>query len=170
LSGAVGEDQDIFGQVEVPFLPDASWTTALVDDERPYHDGEKYEINKPRTRQNIAHCIDGSISPKSFGIPARVPKVLESASVGGLRRRRQAANITDEPIKTVSLIEKDGVLLWCDSAFSIRWRLRALLWRRACVLMARSSLSVACCASGVPLALAVALVCAGAEVAAVEAV
>ncbi len=39
----------------------------------------------------------------------------ESASVGGLRRRRQqAANITDEPIKTVSLIEKDGVLLWCD--------------------------------------------------------
>jgi pimeloyl-ACP methyl ester carboxylesterase len=39
----------------------------------------------------------------------------ESATVGGLRRRRrQAANITDEPIKTVSLIEKDGVLLWCD--------------------------------------------------------
>jgi len=39
----------------------------------------------------------------------------ESASVGGLRRRRQqAANVTDEPIKTVSLIEKDGVLLWCD--------------------------------------------------------
>ena len=39
----------------------------------------------------------------------------ERASVGGLRRRRKAAsNITDEPIKTVSLIEKDGVLLWCD--------------------------------------------------------
>jgi len=39
----------------------------------------------------------------------------ESATVGGLRRRRrQAANITDEPIKTVSLVEKDGVLLWCD--------------------------------------------------------
>jgi hypothetical protein len=39
----------------------------------------------------------------------------ENATVGGLRRRRRrAANATDEPIKTVSLIEKDGVLLWCD--------------------------------------------------------
>jgi hypothetical protein len=39
----------------------------------------------------------------------------ESASVGGLRRRRQrASNATDEPIKTVSLIQKNGVLFWCD--------------------------------------------------------
>lgn len=39
----------------------------------------------------------------------------ESASVGGLRRRRRrASNTPDDPIKTVSLIQKDGVLLWCD--------------------------------------------------------
>jgi pimeloyl-ACP methyl ester carboxylesterase len=39
----------------------------------------------------------------------------EQATVGGLRRRRRrAANSTDEPIKTVSLIEKNGILLWCD--------------------------------------------------------
>jgi len=39
----------------------------------------------------------------------------ESASVGGLRRRRRrASNTPDDPIKTVSLIRKDGVLLWSD--------------------------------------------------------
>jgi hypothetical protein len=39
----------------------------------------------------------------------------ESSSVGGLRRRRRrASNTPDDPIKTVSLIQKDGVLLWCD--------------------------------------------------------
>jgi hypothetical protein len=39
----------------------------------------------------------------------------ESALVSGLRRRRQrASNTTDFPVKTVSLIQKDGVLLWCD--------------------------------------------------------
>jgi pimeloyl-ACP methyl ester carboxylesterase len=36
-------------------------------------------------------------------------------SIGGLRRRRKrASNASDAPIKTVSLIEKDGVLQWCD--------------------------------------------------------
>jgi pimeloyl-ACP methyl ester carboxylesterase len=36
-------------------------------------------------------------------------------SIGGLRRRRKrASNASDAPIKTVSLIEKDGILLWCD--------------------------------------------------------
>ncbi|HEU0082675.1 MAG TPA: hypothetical protein VFQ87_07345, partial [Bradyrhizobium sp.] len=40
---------------------------------------------------------------------------VEKDSIGGLRRRRKrAANASDAPIKTVSLIEKDGVLLWCD--------------------------------------------------------
>jgi hypothetical protein len=39
----------------------------------------------------------------------------ERESVGGLRRRRRrASNTQDNPIKTVSLIQKDGVLLWCD--------------------------------------------------------
>lgn len=39
----------------------------------------------------------------------------ESASVGGLRRRRQrAVNAADEPIKTVSLVEENGVLVWRD--------------------------------------------------------
>jgi hypothetical protein len=39
----------------------------------------------------------------------------EKESIGGLRRRRKAAaNDSDAPIKTVSLIEKDGILLWCD--------------------------------------------------------
>lgn len=39
----------------------------------------------------------------------------EKASIGGLRRRRRrAANMADQPLKTVSLIEKDGVLVWCD--------------------------------------------------------
>lgn len=39
----------------------------------------------------------------------------EGDSVGGLRRRRlRASNSPDGPIKTVSLIQKDGVLVWCD--------------------------------------------------------
>jgi hypothetical protein len=39
----------------------------------------------------------------------------DGASVGGLRRRRRrASNTPDDPIKTVSLIQKDGVLLWSD--------------------------------------------------------
>jgi pimeloyl-ACP methyl ester carboxylesterase len=39
----------------------------------------------------------------------------EKDSIGGLRRRRKrASNAPDGPIKTVSLIEKDGMLLWCD--------------------------------------------------------
>jgi hypothetical protein len=39
----------------------------------------------------------------------------EEASVGGLRRRRRSAsNAADAPIKSVSLVEKDGVLLWYD--------------------------------------------------------
>lgn len=36
-------------------------------------------------------------------------------SIGGLRRRRKrASNRSDGKIKTVSLIEKNGILLWCD--------------------------------------------------------
>lgn len=39
----------------------------------------------------------------------------ERDSIGGLRRRRKrASNASDAPIKTVSLVEKDGILLWCD--------------------------------------------------------
>lgn len=39
----------------------------------------------------------------------------EKSSVSGLRRRRRrAANSPDNPIKTVSLIEEDGVLFWRD--------------------------------------------------------
>jgi pimeloyl-ACP methyl ester carboxylesterase len=39
----------------------------------------------------------------------------EKSLVGGLRRqRRQASNTTDDPIKAVSLIQQDGVLLWQD--------------------------------------------------------
>jgi pimeloyl-ACP methyl ester carboxylesterase len=39
----------------------------------------------------------------------------ESESVAGLRRRRRrASNTPDDPIKTVSLIEQDGVLYWRD--------------------------------------------------------
>jgi pimeloyl-ACP methyl ester carboxylesterase len=39
----------------------------------------------------------------------------ERDSVAGLRRRRRSAsNTPDEPIKTVSLIEEDGVLYWRD--------------------------------------------------------
>ena len=39
----------------------------------------------------------------------------EEASVGGLRRhRKSASNVADEPIKTVSLIEENGVLVWRD--------------------------------------------------------
>jgi hypothetical protein len=39
----------------------------------------------------------------------------ESESVSGLRRRRRrAANTYEDPIKTVSLIEEDGVLYWRD--------------------------------------------------------
>jgi hypothetical protein len=39
----------------------------------------------------------------------------KSESVAGLRRRRRrASNNTDDPIKTVSLIEQDGVLYWRD--------------------------------------------------------
>lgn len=40
----------------------------------------------------------------------------EKTSVSGLRRRRKrASNTPDEPIKTVSLIEEGGVLLWRDN-------------------------------------------------------
>jgi len=39
----------------------------------------------------------------------------EAASIGGLRRRRRrVSNTPDDPIKTVSLIQKDGVLFWSD--------------------------------------------------------
>jgi hypothetical protein len=39
----------------------------------------------------------------------------ERESIGGLRRRRRrAANAADDPIKTVSLVEQDGVLYWRD--------------------------------------------------------
>ena len=40
----------------------------------------------------------------------------EASSVSGLRRRRQrASNTASNPIKTVSLIEQDGVLFWQDN-------------------------------------------------------
>ena len=40
----------------------------------------------------------------------------EKVSISGLRRRRRrAANSSDSPIKTVSLIEEDGVLFWRDN-------------------------------------------------------
>lgn len=39
----------------------------------------------------------------------------EAASVSGLRRRRRSAsNLADAPIKSVSLVEEDGVLFWRD--------------------------------------------------------
>src|ERR1700759_112884 len=39
----------------------------------------------------------------------------EKSLVSGLRRRRRrASNAPDDPVKTVSLLERDGVLLWCD--------------------------------------------------------
>src|SRR5262249_47686091 len=38
-----------------------------------------------------------------------------SQSIAGLRRRRRrASNTPDDPIKTVSLVEEDGVLYWRD--------------------------------------------------------
>ena len=41
---------------------------------------------------------------------------VEKVSISGLRRRRRrAANSSDSPIKTVSLIEEDGVLFWRDN-------------------------------------------------------
>jgi hypothetical protein len=41
---------------------------------------------------------------------------VEETSISGLRRRRRrAANSSDSPIKTVSLIEEDGVLFWRDN-------------------------------------------------------
>jgi hypothetical protein len=41
---------------------------------------------------------------------------VEKVSISGLRRRRRrAANSPDSPIKTVSLIEEDGVLFWRDN-------------------------------------------------------
>jgi hypothetical protein len=39
----------------------------------------------------------------------------ERESIGGLRRRRRrVANASDDPIKTVSLVDEDGVLFWRD--------------------------------------------------------
>jgi pimeloyl-ACP methyl ester carboxylesterase len=44
-----------------------------------------------------------------------VDYVEERESVAGLRRRRRrASNTPDDPIKTVSLVEEDGVLYWRD--------------------------------------------------------
>lgn len=41
---------------------------------------------------------------------------VDKVSISGLRRRRRrAANSPDSPIKTVSLIEEDGVLFWRDN-------------------------------------------------------
>ncbi|MBP2428848.1 esterase/lipase family protein [Bradyrhizobium elkanii] len=44
-----------------------------------------------------------------------VPHDVDSESIAGLRRRRRrVANTLDDPIKTVSLVDEDGVLYWRD--------------------------------------------------------
>jgi pimeloyl-ACP methyl ester carboxylesterase len=59
--------------------------------------------------------VDAWDSHESLFSDLRVRYDDESATVSGLRRRRRrVANAGDEPIKTVSLIERNGVLLWCD--------------------------------------------------------
>ena len=41
----------------------------------------------------------------------------DDGAVGGLRRRRRrAGNTPENPIKTVSLVEEDGVLFWATAS------------------------------------------------------
>jgi hypothetical protein len=74
----------------------------------PQDDNQRSELS-----QSIAAAWDEK--EDAFADLRDPAHIEEQASIGGLRRRRRSAsNIDDEPIKSVSLVEKDGVLLWCD--------------------------------------------------------